>query len=107
MNKKSTVNLAVEATTWAVVIGAGLVIIAAGILSFSALKDLFGMMGLFPDWLAWLFPLLFDLTEVSFALAVWPLVPSTTNPLKMATRRACLLPARYERMIPDERWLRP
>jgi len=71
MKQKTTVNLAIETTTWAVVTGAGLVILAAGVLSFSALKDLFGMMGLFPDWLAWLFPLLFDLTEVSFALAVW------------------------------------
>ncbi len=49
---------------------AGLVILAAGVLGYTALRDLFVSIGLFATWLALLFPLLFDLAEVTAAMSV-------------------------------------
>ena len=45
-----------------------IVLLSAGILGFTALRDLFLAIGLFPPILAYLFPILFDATEVTFAI---------------------------------------
>ena len=58
-------------TTWIASLCAGLVIIAAAVLGFTALYDLFGSIGLFASWLGIFFPLLFDLAEVTAAVSVF------------------------------------
>jgi len=64
-------NKPLTITTYAVVGLSTLSILGALILSYTALFDLFNNIGLF-DWrLAFLFPLLFDLVEVSAAIAVF------------------------------------
>lgn len=50
---------------------AGLVLACAAVLGYTALADLFRAAGLFADWLAWLFPVLFDAMEVAAAVAVF------------------------------------
>lgn len=64
-------NKAIEITTTIAVICAGLVILSAGILGYTALYDLFVSIGLFAAWLALFFPLLFDLAEVTSAVVVF------------------------------------
>jgi cell division protein FtsB len=61
---------AINATAWIAAICAALVILAAGILGYTALRDLFVSIGLFANWLGFLFPLLFDLAEVTAAVSV-------------------------------------
>lgn len=61
---------AVVASTRITVAGAVLVIVAAGILGFTALHDLFLAINLFSPWLGFLFPLLFDFSEITAAVAV-------------------------------------
>lgn len=63
-------NHAITITNKITVIAAALVILAAAILSFTALRDLFIQIGLFAAWLGLLFPLLFDLAEVAAAVGV-------------------------------------
>lgn len=63
-------NRAIDITTKISVITSSLVILGAGVLSFTALYDLFNQLGLFSPWLAFLFPLLFDLAEVTAAVSV-------------------------------------
>lgn len=58
-------------TTRIAVVCAGLVILSAGILGYTALYDLFVSIGLFSSWLAIFFPLLFDLAEVAAAVSVF------------------------------------
>lgn len=63
-----------KAITWTtnVAVGSsGLVILAAGILGYTALYDLFVSIGLFAAWLGVFFPLLFDLAEVAAAVSVF------------------------------------
>ncbi len=57
-------------TTRIATICAGLVILAAGVLGYTALRDLFVSIGLFAAWMGLLFPLLFDLAEVTAAVSV-------------------------------------
>lgn len=66
MNSEQAINLTTKITVWS----SAAVIVAAAILSFTALHDLFIAIGLFHWTLAWLFPLLFDLAEVSAAVSV-------------------------------------
>lgn len=61
---------AVVASTRLTVAGSALVIVAAGILGFTALHDLFLAINLFSPWLGFLFPLLFDFSELTAAVAV-------------------------------------
>lgn len=61
----------IDYTTRIAVISAALVILAAGVLSFTALRDLFVSIGLFAPWLGYLFPLLFDLAEIAAAVSVF------------------------------------
>lgn len=61
---------AILTTNKITVASAAAVILAAAALSFTALFDLFNQIGLFHPLLAWLFPLLFDLAEVSAAVSV-------------------------------------
>lgn len=58
-------------TTRIAVVCAALVIIAAGVLGFTALYDLFVSIGLFAAWLGLFFPLLFDLAEITAAVSVF------------------------------------
>lgn len=58
-------------TTRAALALAAIVIVSAAILGYTALADLFGAIDLFPLWLAYLFPLLFDAMEVAAAVAVF------------------------------------
>lgn len=60
----------VVATTRITIAGSVLVIAAAAILGFTALRDLFIALGLFSPWLGFLFPLLFDFSEITAAAAV-------------------------------------
>lgn len=62
---------AIDVTTRIAVTTAGLVILAAGILGYTALYDLFVSIGLFAAWLGIFFPLLFDLAEVTAAVSVF------------------------------------
>lgn len=62
---------AIDRTYKIIVTGASLVILAAGVLSFTALFDLFVAINLFWWPLAVLFPLLFDLAEVTAAVTVF------------------------------------
>lgn len=64
-------NGAITATTRIVAVSASLVILSAGILGYTALFDLFLAIGLFHWSLAIFFPLLFDLAEVTAAVAVF------------------------------------
>lgn len=61
---------AIDLTTKIAVVSSALVILAAAVLSFTALYDLFLQIGLFAGWLAALFPLLFDLAELAAAVTV-------------------------------------
>jgi len=63
-------NRAITITNHITIWTSVLVIIAAAILSFTALRDLFVSIGLFAIWLSFLFPLLFDLAEVAAAVSV-------------------------------------
>ncbi|MCB0154683.1 MAG: DUF2637 domain-containing protein [Anaerolineae bacterium] len=63
-------NRAIDLTTRVAVVSSALVILAAAVLSFTALYDLFLQIGLFAGWLAILFPLLFDLAELAAAVTV-------------------------------------
>lgn len=58
----------VLATTRFIWILSLIVLLSAGILGYVALHDLFLSIGLFPSILAYLFPILFDATEVTFAI---------------------------------------
>lgn len=62
---------AIDVTTRIAVTCAGLVILAAGALGYTALYDLFVSIGLFAAWLGVFFPLLFDLAEVTAAVSVF------------------------------------
>jgi hypothetical protein len=64
-------NHAITVTTRIAVVSASLVILSAGILGYTALFDLFLAIGLFHWSLAIFFPLLFDLAEVTAAVAVF------------------------------------
>ncbi len=46
------------------------VIASAGILGFTALRDLFISINLFHPWLGYLFPILFDAAEITFAISI-------------------------------------
>jgi hypothetical protein len=59
----------VLATSRLTVVLSGLVIISAGILGFTALRDLFISIGLFHPMLGYLFPILFDAAEIAFAVS--------------------------------------
>lgn len=59
-----------KATSRIAIVGASLVILAAGILGYTALFDLFQSIGLFHWSLAVFFPLLFDFSEVTAAVIV-------------------------------------
>jgi hypothetical protein len=63
-------NDPIKATSRLATVGAGLVILSAGILGYSALYDLFLSIGLFSPLLAIFFPLLFDFAEVTAAIIV-------------------------------------
>jgi len=63
-------NQVIDLTTKIAVVSSVLVILAAAVLSFTALYDLFLQIGLFAGWLAVLFPLLFDLAELAAAVTV-------------------------------------
>lgn len=65
MSKSVTITAALTTVT------SSAVILAAGVLGFTALYDLFVSIGLFSPWLGYLFPLLFDLAEVTAAIAVF------------------------------------
>ncbi len=68
----TTVNeRAINLTSTVATIAAGLVILAAGVLGYTALYDLFISIGLFAAWLGIFFPLLFDLAEVAAAVSVF------------------------------------
>lgn len=59
----------VLATARLTVVLSGLVICSAGVLGFTALHDLFIAIGLFHPFLGYLFPVLFDAAEVTFAIS--------------------------------------
>lgn len=61
---------AITMTTRITITAAVLVILSAGILGYTALYDLFLSIGLFSPWLAYFFPLLFDLAELAAAGSV-------------------------------------
>ncbi|MCL4300560.1 MAG: DUF2637 domain-containing protein [Anaerolineae bacterium] len=62
---------AITITARIAVVCAALVILSAGVLGYTALYDLFVSIGLFAAWLGIFFPLLFDLAEITAALAVF------------------------------------
>lgn len=64
-------QLPITLTTHITALSAALVILSAGVLGYTALYDLFLSIGLFSAWLGIFFPLLFDLAEVTAAVAVF------------------------------------
>ncbi len=68
-NQKWIVN-PINATMLISVIFSFVVLVAAFILGFTALYELFISIGILSSWLAWAFPVLFDFTEVFFAVSL-------------------------------------